>query len=396
MIRPQKNMNAHQRSPAENTQSKSPLANKANHPLAPAHSRKTPLWIQHLLHWFSVHQRTMPWRDDPSPYKVWVSEIMLQQTRVTAVIPYFERFLGQFPTVQSLADAPLEKVLKAWEGLGYYSRARNLHQTAKIIHFERNGHFPKTEAEWLALPGVGPYTAAAVASIACGQTAAAIDGNVMRVWSRLRGIREDISTPAWRNKARADLIRYARICNASLFNQAMMELGALVCLPRNPACVDCPIRNNCIAHRKRWTDIIPLRKKINPVPHRHEVVLLISSNKKVLMRQRPEKGLLAGLWKFPSQPLDKTHTSSSRAARALANSLHIPQTNKLQKHQRVEHAFTHFTQTLHVYRMELATAIKLPSPDWRWCSAHDLDTLPLSRSQRIIANEYNAEDERSS
>ena len=391
----QMNMNVSLPAPAEKNQI-SPLSKKGNHPLVPSHIRKAPLWIRHLLQWFSVHQRTMPWRDDPSPYKVWISEIMLQQTRVTAVIPYFERFLVQFPHVQSLAEAPLQKVLKAWEGLGYYSRARNLHHAAKVIHFEYKGRFPEKEEEWLTLPGIGPYTAAAVASIACGQTAAAIDGNVMRVWSRLRGIREDISSPSWRNQARADLIRYAKQCDASLFNQAMMELGALVCLPRNPACSDCPIRNNCIARRKGLTDSIPFRKKMAPVPHRQEVVLLISSNKGVLMRQRPEKGLLAGFWEFPSLPLDKVHTSLPRTARILANSLDIPSTCKLKKCKRVEHAFTHFTQTLHVYRIELQTTIALPSNDWRWCSTHDLETLPLSRSQRIIASEYNAENQSSS
>lgn len=347
-------------------------------------SSQAPRWLHQLLHWFSIHQRPMPWRDDPSPYKVWISEIMLQQTRVTAVIPYFENFLQQFPDVHVLANAPQQQVLKAWEGLGYYSRARNLHAAARMIVYERNGCFPKTEAEWHQLPGVGPYTAAAVASIACGQTAAAIDGNVMRVWSRIRGIQEDISAVSWRNKARKDLLRYARKCNASQFNQALMELGALVCLPRNPACGECPLRKICTARKKGWIDRIPYRKKSKPLPHRHEVVLLVEQNGNLLMRQRSDKGLLAGLWEFPAASLPGAATSLTYHARKLAHTLGIPKTVKISKNSRVEHAFTHFTQSLHVYKAELTPSTTIPTGDWHWCSAQTIDNLPLSRSQRHI------------
>ncbi len=362
----------------------------------------TPRWLTQLLQWFSIHQRPMPWRDDPSPYKVWISEIMLQQTRVTAVIPYFERFLAAFPDVQTLANAPQENVLKIWEGLGYYSRARNLHAAAKIISFERNGQFPDTEKDWHTLPGVGPYTAAAVASIACGKTAAAIDGNVMRVWSRMRGIQEDISTSVWRDKARQDLVRYARKCNPSLFNQAMMELGALVCLPRNPACSACPLQRACVAHRTKRTDIIPFRKKAAVIPHRHEVVLIVTfetSNKTprtknprrevhILLRQRPHTGLLAGLWEFPSLEMTSHKMAFSRKARELAKHLGVPSEVKLVKSTTVEHAFTHFSQTLHVFQTKLSSPIPLPSTDHRWCTPSDLENLPLSRSQRRIVNHY--------
>ena len=361
-----------------------------------------PRWLTHLLQWFSIHQRTMPWRNDPSHYKVWISEIMLQQTRVTAVIPYFENFIVRFPDVHALANAPQEKVLKAWEGLGYYSRARNLHAAAKIISFEQNGQFPQTEAEWRKLPGVGPYTAAAVASIACGQSAAAIDGNVMRVWSRLRGIREDVSSSTWREKARMDLLRYSRRCDPSLFNQAMMELGALVCLPRSPACNSCPLRSACVAKRKNLTDAIPFRKRAARVPHRNEVALIveyeeIDERQKrrgkipapfVLMRQRPATGLLAGMWEFPAEQLDKTDRPYSVAARKLAKALAIPSKPRLTPFTTVEHAFTHFTQTLHVFYVRLSQPLPLPAPDWRWCAPSDLKALPLSRTQRHIANQY--------
>jgi A/G-specific adenine glycosylase len=355
----------------------------------PAHAPQplAPRWLNNLLHWFSIHRRPMPWRDDPSPYNVWISEIMLQQTRVTAVIPYFERFIAAFPDVHQLAHAPQQKVLKAWEGLGYYSRARNLHKAAQIVSIERGGHFPQSESDWRTLPGVGPYTAAAVASIAAKQPAAAIDGNVMRVWSRLRGIPDDLASPTWRDKARNDLVRYARQCDPSLFNQAMMELGALVCLPRNPACADCPLRAACVAARRNLTAEIPFRKKAAPIPHRNEVVLLLEHQGQHLMHQRPATGLLAGLWQFPSAPLPDKAKTPRPAARKLAQSLGIPADHKFAKAGIVQHAFTHFTQTLHVYRTALKSPLSLPGQQWRWCSRTDLENLPLSRSQRHIANQ---------
>ncbi len=336
----------------------------------------------------------MPWRDDPSPYKVWVSEIMLQQTRVTAVIPYFERFLLAFPTVRQLADASSEQVLKAWEGLGYYSRARNLHAAAKIIAHHHGGTFPETEPQWKALPGVGPYTAAAVASIACGQPAAAIDGNVMRVWSRMRAIREDISSAAWREKARQDLIRYARTCDPSLFNQAMMELGALVCLPRSPACNDCPLANNCRAHKQGLTHLIPARKPRKKIPH-HEMVALILSDDdgNYLLQQRPHQGLLASFWEFPARACTPAETAEE-TAQALARDIGVLVSHADLVHCGcVEHAFTHFSQRFQIYLLEMPQQIQpclnnnLPS---KWCTPRDLLSLPLSRSQRRILQQLSS------
>ena len=355
----------------------------AHAPLSP----RAPRWLADLLHWFAIHRRPMPWRNDPSPYKVWVSEIMLQQTRVTAVIPYFEHFIARFPDIHQLAHAPLEQVLKAWEGLGYYSRARNLHKAANMICQEHDATFPLTEDAWRTLPGVGPYTAAAIASIALHIPAAAIDGNVIRVWARLRGIRENVAAAAWHDKARQDLVRYARQCNPSLFNQAMMELGALVCLPRNPACEACPLRPACHAARHNLTAVIPLRKQAAPVPHRNEIVLVIERDGQILMRQRPATGLLAGLWEFPARAVTTPKAAPARTARALAHTLEIPTRAKLIRGNIVEHAFTHFTQSLHVFRVSLKGPIPLPAGQWRWCAPADLETLPLSRSQRRIADQ---------
>jgi len=348
-------------------------------------SHRSPRWLGQLLHWFAAHRRPMPWRDDPTPYKVWISEIMLQQTRVTAVIPFFERFIQRFPDVHALAQAPLEHVLKTWEGLGYYSRARHLHAAAQHISQPQRGGFPATEAAWRSLPGVGPYTAAAIASIALGQPAAAIDGNVMRVWTRLRGIRENVGSEQWRTKARRDLLRYARQCDPALFNQAMMELGALVCLPRNPCCQDCPLHQACIARRKQWTDVIPARKPARHLPHRDELVLLIAQAGQFLLRQRPDQGLLAGLWEFPSLPMPAHTTPGIPMARRLARTFRIPAKAKWQMVTTVQHAFTHFSQSLHVFAVSLDTPIPLPEGPWQWCSPDRIEALPLSRAQRRIA-----------
>jgi A/G-specific adenine glycosylase len=341
-------------------------------------------WVGKLLEWFSIHQREMPWRDDPSPYKVWISEIMLQQTRVTAVIPYFENFMHRFPDVDQLAHALLQDVLKAWEGLGYYSRARNLHRAAKCIVFDRNGVFPDTETEWLTIPGVGPYTAAAITSIAFGKPAAAIDGNVMRVWSRLRGIKEDISSNAWKTKARTDLLRYTKQSNPSHFNQAMMELGALVCLPKNPACADCPLSSRCIAFRTDQTAYIPLRKIKKKVPHKEEVVLLIYHNNEILMRQRPTDGLLGGLWEFPSVPSAGSGNRKRKVMQLCSSlaSLH----SEIEKRYDIQHAFTHFTQTLYVYAVLVDQKILDLGEEYSWQLIKHLDDLPLSRTQRQIAD----------
>lgn len=213
-------------------------------------------WADRLLHWFTINRRPMPWRDDPSPYKVWVSEVMLQQTQVATVIPYFERFIRRFPDVQTLAEADPQDVLKHWEGLGYYSRARHLQAAARLIAGDLNGCFPASATAWQTLPGIGDYTAAAIASITLGEPVPAIDGNVLRVMSRRLGIRKTVTLPAVRETIRATLVRPLQTADPSSFNQALMELGALVCRPKKPPCEDCPLNADCIAFRKGLTGLI--------------------------------------------------------------------------------------------------------------------------------------------
>jgi A/G-specific adenine glycosylase len=257
-----------------------------------------------LPRWYRTHKRALPWRATRDPYKIWVSEIMLQQTRVETVRDYYRRWLTAFPTVESLARAPYQRVLKLWEGLGYYSRAKNLHRTARLLcqskfRFSKRRSSPrKTELE--KLPGIGRYTAGAIASIAFGERAAVVDGNVARVFARVFGIRANVKLPATQDRlwALAEELLPARACGD--FNQALMELGALVCLPAHPRCTGCPLRRVCIAPTDELPNRGPKRRR-QPVTHD---VVLVGRAGKVLLRQRPATGLLAGLWELPPREGD--------------------------------------------------------------------------------------------
>lgn len=251
-----------------------------------------------LLKWYGKHKRDLPWRKSRDPYRIWISEIMLQQTRVAAVIPYYERFLARFPDVRALAVAPEQELLAAWAGLGYYSRARNLQRAAqKIVEL---GDFPRDYTSLLGLAGIGDYTASAIASIAFDLPHAVMDGNVVRVVSRLTGERGNVDSLAVRNRLRAaadDLLHPGR---AGEFNQAMMELGATVCLPKQPRCADCPIERHCVARQLGIENELPL-KSPKPIANRVEKELLVVEKAgKILAWQRtPENSRLAGFWELP-------------------------------------------------------------------------------------------------
>ncbi|MBA9028217.1 A/G-specific adenine glycosylase [Peribacillus huizhouensis] len=258
--------------------------------------------FQHdLISWFASEHRDLPWRENKDPYRVWVSEIMLQQTRVDTVIPYFNRFMDWFPTLDDFAEADEERVLKAWEGLGYYSRVRNLHSAVKEVKASYGGVVPDTPEEIAKLKGVGPYTAGAILSIAYGKPEPAVDGNVMRVFSRILLIREDIAKPKTRKTFEAavrDLIDHD---NTSFFNQALMELGALICTPGKPACLLCPVQEHCEAFKEGVQSELPIKiqkKKTRKVPL--VAAILTNHNGEFLIHKRPSDGLLANLWEFPN------------------------------------------------------------------------------------------------
>ncbi len=253
-----------------------------------------------LLNWYHENARTLPWRSDPTPYHVWLSEVMLQQTRVTAVLGYYDRFLKALPTVEALAAAPEDVLLKLWQGLGYYSRVRNLQKAARQIMDDFGGEFPSSYDQLLQLAGVGDYTAGAIASIAFGQAVPAVDGNVLRVITRITGDRSDIGKPETKRAIRAALLETMSLDMPGFYNQALMELGALVCIPNGaPDCERCPVAEFCTARKEGLTGILPVKEPKKPRKVESREIFLIFCGKKVALRRRPSRGLLSRLWEFP-------------------------------------------------------------------------------------------------
>lgn len=302
-----------------------------------------------LLSWYSRHARDLPWRRTRHPYRVWLSEVMLQQTRIDTVLPYYRRFLKAFPTVRTLAEAPEDRVLKLWEGLGYYSRARNLHQAARAILQERNGRFPQTAEQWRALPGVGRYTAAAIASITRGERAAVLDGNVKRVLARLYHIDRSIDEAVTVNRLWDLAEALVPPTRPGDFNQAMMELGARVCTPKSPRCPECPLRTVCAAYVAGWASRLPVRRRRKPVPHYDIVAAAVAKNGRYLLGKRPPGGLLGGLWEFPGGKIEPGETPEQALLRELREETNI-EIRVDERIASIDHAYSHFAITLHLYR----------------------------------------------
>ena len=328
----------------------------------------------------------MPWRDDPSPYKVWISEIMLQQTQVATVIPYFDRFIRKFPTVRKLANADLQDVLKAWEGLGYYARGRNLHKAAKAILTQHGGAVPSDVDNLRRLPGIGEYTAAAIASISAGVPAPSVDGNILRVFARFWGIRRDIVKPQTRRQIADRLMPVIAGTNPSLFNQACMELGALVCRPRNPDCPHCPLRRDCIALAKGLQDRLPVRSRPAKGPHVDVTAAVIRrKDGKILIAQRPADHMLGGLWEFPGGKLESGETLEEALRREIEEetSLIIEVGNPLCS---VKHAYSHFRITLHAFecRPVRGRARAHEHAALRWVRPSELGAFPFPTADRKI------------
>ena len=254
-----------------------------------------------LLAWYDLHKRELPWRGTRDPYRIWLSEIMLQQTRVGAMIAYYERFLAECPSVYELAALPEERLYKLWEGLGYYSRARNLKRAAEVLAREYGGQFPRSAQELKKLPGIGDYTAAAIASIAFDEPVPAVDGNLLRVTARTALIREDITDTRVKKEITALLAAAIDPERPGEYNQAMMDLGALVCLPNGaPLCGECPLRTKCEAYRQGMEQTLPLRAEKPPRRAEERTVLLMLRDGRLALHRREAKGLLAGLWEFPN------------------------------------------------------------------------------------------------
>ena len=275
-----------------------------------------------LLDWYEQNKRDLPWRRDVTPYRVWVSEIMLQQTRIEAARGYFERFMRALPTVEDLADAEEDTVLKLWEGLGYYSRARNLHKCARVIARERGGEFPRTVVELRALPGIGAYTAGAVASLAFNAPEAAVDGNVCRVLARVEACSETVGEPM-RARYRRELTEILPEGKSGEFNSALMELGETVCTPGIPDCGRCPVAALCRARAEGDPDRYPVlpEKKTRRIEERR--VLLMICADRVALRRRPERGLLSGLWELPNDTVPEPPEHGEPCGEAVHRFSHV-------------------------------------------------------------------------
>jgi A/G-specific adenine glycosylase len=334
-----------------------------------------------LLGWYAIHRRRLPWRATSDAYAIWVSEVMLQQTQVATAIPYYHRFMDRFPTPAHLAAADIQEVLKLWEGLGYYSRARNLHRAAGVVASRLNGQVPDDPEVFRSLPGVGDYIAAAVGSIAFGQVIAVVDGNVKRVLSRLL----EIDTPVNRSGAHKifSVPAMELICpkQPADFNQAMMELGALVCRPKNPDCAACPLGDLCRANRHHTTTDYPKRNASRKIPHRHLAIGVILKKGNLLVVQRPLDGFLGGMWEFPAVPANGKQTDREcfESMMAAETGLRIAVDSRL---TRIRHAYTHFTLTGDVYLCRYAAGrVRLKNAQrHRWVTLRSLRRLPLHKA----------------
>jgi A/G-specific adenine glycosylase len=324
-----------------------------------------------LLRWYRRERRDLPWRRTRDPYRVWISEAMLQQTRVETVIPYYERFLARFPDVAALAEAPLDDVLGAWQGLGYYSRARNLKRAAQLVRDRFDGALPDTAGALRELPGVGRYTAGAIASIAFDRPEPVVDGNVARVLARIHGLGEDVKSPAGQARLWDEAARLARGRSPGDLNQALMELGATLCTPRRPACPRCPARDACAARASGEPESLPVNGSRPRVLPMEAVAAWIERRGRALLVRRPEGGLLGGLWDLPGAELAPGERPAAGLRRALRERVGL-EAGRLRKLGSVEHAFTHRRLRLHVYRCEEAPGrVRLAGFDaHRWVGAN--------------------------
>jgi A/G-specific adenine glycosylase len=350
------------------------------------------VFASRLLAWFAANARDLPWRCERTPYRVWLAETMLQQTQADTVAPYYERFLARFPDVQALAAAPLEDVLKAWEGLGYYARARNLHAAARKIVAQHSGQLPDTFEGLLALPGVGRYTAGAVASIACGRDVPAVDGNVRRVLARVFAIREDVSRPAAQQKLETLAAGLLPVGQAGAFNEALMELGATVCIPRAPRCEACPLRDLCQARAAGDPESLPVKRPRKAIPHYVvTAAVTIAADGRILVAQRNADDMLGGLWEFPGGRREEGETLQECLVREMREELNI-EVEVGEPLTVVKHAYTHFRITLHTFRCRVVAGEPrcLDCAAFRWATLAELDALPMSAADRKVARALQA------
>ena len=360
-------------------------------------STHTRAFREALPAWFDGARRPMPWRETDAagrrdPYRVWLAEVMLQQTRVETAIPYFERFAAAYPTVEALAAAPLDEVLKAWEGLGYYSRARNLHRAAQAVARDHGGRVPDTREAFAALPGVGPYTEAAVLSLAYGVPLAVLDGNVIRVLTRVFAVEHDAKAVA----TRAALQRLAdRLLDADApgrWNESAMELGATICTPRAPACGRCPLAPVCAARALGTPEVFPVTAPRKAVPHHTVVVGLLADDAgRYFIQRRPDDAMLGGLWEFPGGKAEPGEGVADALVREMREELGVT-VEAGTPVAVVEHAYSHFRIRMHALRCRVVGGTPATALPTAWASLDDLEaTYAMPRANRHVVAALRAE-----
>lgn len=352
-------------------------------------------FASHLLAWYQDHKRQMPWRGEADPYKIWISEIMLQQTRVDQATPYFQNFISLFPTVYDLAKAEQQEVLKAWEGLGYYSRARNLHAASKMVVEDFDGKLPESYDEIIKLKGIGPYTAAAVTSIAFNKPNAVVDGNVIRVLTRYYGIEDDTRGTKTRHKVQELADELIDVNKPGDFNQAMMELGSEVCTPSNPDCENCPIQTGCVATKMAKTEVIPYKSPAKKKPHHIIGVGIIEReiDNKILITLRPNDAMLGGLWEFPGGKQEAGEEIQQTIERELKEELGV-EVKAYKELMNLKHAYSHFSITMHAWFCTLISGEPKPkeSQEVRWVSRDELEEFPFPKANKVLTEKLLKED----
>jgi A/G-specific adenine glycosylase len=340
-----------------------------------------------LLAWYEKNARDLPWREPGDVYAVWISEMMLQQTRVETVIPYYQRWMERFPTLESLALASQQVVLNAWEGLGYYGRARNLHRAAQIVWNEMNGELPRDPESLRKLPGIGRYTAGAIASIAFGIDAPALDGNIRRVLARAFNLELPVRSKDGENRLWELAAAHLPAGRAGAYNQALMDLGATICTPRAPRCESCPVVASCKARELGVQEQRPVTQPRAPVPHYTVTAAVIGREEQVLIAQRPLNGLLGGLWEFPGGKLQQGEDLETCLKREICEELGV-EIEVMEPLGVYRHAYTHFRVTLHAFYCRLVNGArprKLQVNDLRWARPVELADYPMGKIDRQIA-----------
>jgi len=340
-----------------------------------------------LIKWFQKERAhvSVPGRGDSDPYAIWVAEIMLQQTQVTTVWPYYRQWMHSFPTIERLALANQDQVLKHWEGLGYYSRARNLHRGAQFVMDEFHGSLPVGVDALKKIPGIGPYTAAAISSLAFGVAEPLLDGNVLRVYSRLIRLKDDITRSKTRSRIHRELVDLIVATEIGAFNQGLMDLGRVLCTPRNPGCSQCPVRQVCQAFQAGDMETYPIKPQRKPTPHYDIVVGLIQREDKILIQRRPETGLLGGLWEFPGGKVESGEQGEAALRREILEETDL-QVTIGDKVGTIQHAYTHFKITMTAWYCESSQGIARThaATENRWVTLDELKNFAFPKANNKI------------